>query len=125
MKNLILAFVAILLFIILEPISFLYVNFFKEPFSWSRLSGYWRGFAIAVDRFGNYQYRSLFNRFLIFENAYQFGDFRETISSALGKNERDGTLTKTGRLLVKILNKIDPEHCRKSINNFENKLEFT
>ncbi len=119
MINLILALVAILLFIVLEPVSFVYVNFFKERFHWRRLSGYWRSFAVAVDRFGNYQYRSLFNRFLILEGAYQFGDFRETISSALGKNERDGTLTKTGRLLVKILNKIDPDHCRKSINNFE------
>lgn len=115
MKNLILANVAILLFILIEPISFVYVNFIKERFNWKRLSGYWRSFAVAVDRFGNYQYRSLFNRFLIQENGYQFGDFRETISSALGKNERDATLTNTGEKLVKILNKIDPDHCQKSI----------
>ncbi|SHK70004.1 hypothetical protein [Epilithonimonas mollis] len=119
MKNLILALTAILLFLILEPVSFVYVNFFKDRFNWRRLSGYWRSFAVAVDRFGNYQYRSLFNRFLRNEQGYEFGDFRETISSALGKNERDGTLTKTGMLLVKILNKIDLDHCRKSINNFE------
>lgn len=117
MKNLILANIAILLFVLIEPISFVYVNFIKERFNWVRLSGYWRSFAVAVDRFGNYQYRSLFNRFLITENGYQFGDFRETISSALGRNERDQTLTKTGYRLVKILNKIDPDHCQKSIMN--------
>ena len=119
MINMILAFVAVLLFVILEPISAVYVLFIKTKFTWKRFSGYYRDFAVAVDRFGNYQYRSLFNRFLRTEQGYEFGDFRETISSALGKNERDGTLTKTGKLLVKILNKIDPEHCRKSINNFE------
>lgn len=119
MKNLILAFVAIIIFIILEPISFVYVNFIKERFNWKRLSGYWRVFAIAVDRFGNYQYRSLFNRFLNTENAYQFGDFRETISSALGKNQRDGTLSRTGKILTGVLDKIDKEHCKKSINNFD------
>lgn len=123
MKNLVLAIVAILLFIILEPISFIYVNFFKQKFNWQRLFGYWRGFAIAVDRFGNYQFRSLFNRFLIEKDAYQFGDFRETISSVLGKNERDNTLTKTGIFLTRILNKLDKNHCQNSIMIFvENQL---
>lgn len=115
----ILAFIAVTLFMILEPVSAIYVIFIKTKFTWKRLSGYYRNFAVSVDRFGNYQYRSLFNRLLRTKHGYEFGDFRETISSALGKNERDGTLTKTGKLLVKILNKIDPEHCRKSINNFE------
>lgn len=119
MKNLILAIIAIILFIILEPISFVYVNFIKEGFNWKRLSGYWRGFAIAVDRFGNYQYRSLWNRFLRTESGYEFGDFRETISSALGKNQRDKTLSKTGIRLANTLDRLDSEHCKKSINNFD------
>ena len=44
----------------------------------------------------------------------------ETISSALGKNQRDGTLTKIGRALVWILDKIEKEHCKKSIKEIEN-----
>jgi len=118
MINLILALISILLFILLEPVAFVYVLFIKEKFTWKRLAGYWRGFAVSVDRFGNYQYRSLWNRFLRTENGYEFGDFRETISSALGKNQRDQTLTKKGIFLADILDKIDSDHCLKSINEF-------
>ena len=118
MKNLLLALIAIVLFILLEPISFIYVLFIKEKFTRKRLAGYWRGFAIAVDRFGNYQYKSLWNRFLIAEDGYKFGDFRETISSALGKNQKDETLSKTGEKLANILDWLDKEHCKKSINEF-------
>lgn len=118
MKNLLLAVIAILLFILIEPISFIYVVFVKEKFSMKRLSGYWRGFAVAVDQFGNHQYKSILNRFLKIEDGYEFGDFRETISSALGKNQRDNSLTKSGRLLVKILDFLDENHCEKSIKEF-------
>lgn len=55
---------------------------------------------------------------IIFGLRYQFGDFRETISSVLGKNQRDGTLSKKGEILVSILDFIDKDHCKKSINNF-------
>lgn len=119
MINYILSLIAIFIFIILEPISFIYVNFFKKKFNWRRLSGYFKTFAIDVDRFGNSQYRSLFNRFLITENGYKFGDFRETISSALGKNVLKQTLTKSGKILVSILDFLDENHCIKSVNNFE------
>ena len=115
----ILAFIAVILFLILEPIAFVYVLFIKEKFTWKRFSGYYRNFAVAVDKFGNHQYRSLFNRFLRTGNGYEFGDFRETISSALGKNQRDETLSRSGKLLTRILDKIDQNHCKKSINNFE------
>lgn len=119
MVNMILAFVAVFLFVILEPVSAVYVLFIKVKFTWKRFSGYYRDFAIAVDRFGNYQYRSLFNRFLRTDKGYEFGDFRETISSALGKNQRDDTLSKPGKFLTAILDFIDKNHCEKSINNFD------
>ena len=119
MINMILAFVAIFLFSVLEPISFVYVLLIKEKFTWKRFSGYYRNFAVAVDRFGNYQYKSLFNRFLRTQKGYEFGDFRETISSALGKNQRDDTLSRSGKILTGILDSIDENHCQKSINNFE------
>ena len=119
MINLLLALVSVSLFLLLEPISFVYVIFIKEKFQFGRLSGYWRDFAVAVDRFGNYQYRSLFNRLLRTKHGYEFGDFRETISSALGKNQRDDTLSKSGKILTAILDFIDKNHCEKSINNFQ------
>ena len=51
-------------------------------------------------------------------NGYKFGNSKETISSALSKNKRDGTLSRTGKLLAWILDKIDKNHVLKSINNF-------
>lgn len=118
MVNLILIIIAKLLFTILSPISFIYTVFIKEPFNWQRLFGYWRSNAVSWDRYGNYQYRSLWNATLRTKEGYEFGDFRETISSVLGKNERDGTLSKAGKFLTKILNRLDKEHCKNSINNF-------
>jgi hypothetical protein len=78
--------------------------------------GYFKSSAISLDRFGNREFRTLFNKVLILQNGYQFGDIGETISSVLGKNERDNTLTKTGFILVYILDKIDKNHAFKSID---------
>jgi len=61
-------------------------------------SGYFKETAIDIDRFGNRNFRTLLNRTLQ-NNGYKFGDERETISSALGKNKRDNTLTKTGKTI--------------------------
>ena len=80
--------------------------------------GYWRTDAINLDRYGNYSYRTILNAFLKTKNGYEFGNFNETISSALGKNERDKTLTKKGKLLVKILDFFDENHCQNSIKEF-------
>lgn len=114
MIDLILVILAKVLYFFIEPISLVYVVLIKKH----SLKGYLKEYAIAIDRFGNYQYRTLFNHIWIKEKGYQFGDFRETISSVLGKNQRDGTLSKKGEILVSILDFIDKDHCKKSINNF-------
>ena len=116
MINFILVILAKLLYLAVEPINFFYVIFIKKKFTWKRLNGYFREEAVAIDRFGNYQYRSLFNALFVAKNGYKHGNINETISSALGKNEYFGTLTKTGKALVKILNFIDKNHCKESIN---------
>lgn len=102
------------MFILIEPFSFVYVVFIKKKFKWERLSGYFRSVAIDIDRFGNHHFRSLFNALLIKQNGYPFGDFRETISSVLGKNIEKGTLTTCGRVLVFILSE---KHCIKAIQH--------
>ncbi|MDR2205820.1 MAG: hypothetical protein LBE36_06670 [Flavobacteriaceae bacterium] len=83
--------------------------------------GYFRSTAVSMDKFGNREFRTLWNKTLRKKNGYRFGDFRETISSVLGKNERDKTLTTAGKILVWILNKIDKNHCEKSIVELEKK----
>ena len=115
-------FVDILLFLVafclLLPLTI--INFFVVLFTAKdHAKGYFRSTAVNIDKFGNREFRKLWNLILIKSNGYKFGDFRETISSALGKNERDNTLSLTGRALTFVLNLIEKDHCLKSIKIFD------
>ena len=81
--------------------------------------GYFRSTALSIDIWGNREFRTLWNSRLIIEGGYQFGREGETISSALGKNKLMGTLTKEGVKLANILDKIDTNHCIKSMKYFD------
>ena len=81
--------------------------------------GYFRSTALSIDIWGNREFRTLWNSRLIIEGGYQFGREGETISSALGKNKLMGTLTKEGNKLANILDKIDTNHCIKSMKYFD------
>ena len=48
-----------------------------------------------------------------------FGNPDETISSVLGKNQRDNTLTLLGKLIVWVLNMVDENHSEKAIEDDE------
>lgn len=93
--------------------------------------------AIAVDQLGNVFMQEVFNDFLIKIDMYEdregklfvvhphkFGSEDETISSVLGKNKKLGTLTWFGKLLAWFLDKTDPNHVEKSIEEDE-KRNFT
>ena len=80
--------------------------------------GYFRSTALSIDIWANREFRTLWNDKLRIDSGYEFGREGETISSALGKNERDETLSKKGKLLVKILDFLDKNHCKKSIKEF-------
>lgn len=111
MKNLALFFTAFFLFLPLSFINYLYVVWIKDKSS----KGYFRTSAVNIDRFGNQELKGILNYSLRKTGGYDFGDYRETISSALGKNQKAGTLTKTGKVLAKILDTIDKRHCVNSI----------
>jgi len=82
-----------------------------------RKKGYFKDTAVNVDRFGNREFRFSLNKYLITENSTdRFGSIEETISSVLGKNELSNNLTTTGKLLCWVLDKIEKNHCIKSIN---------
>jgi hypothetical protein len=102
----ILFLIAYILFLPLAVINYLVVK---------NKNGYFKSSAINLDKYANREFRTLLNKTLRAENGYHFGNIEETISSALGKNERDKTLTKTGKALVWILDKIDKNHSLKSI----------
>lgn len=74
--------------------------------------------AIMVDVLGNVLFQHFFNLVMIYPEGYKFGRIGETISSALGKNQRDGTLTPSGTKLCSILDYLDKDHCKKSIQEF-------
>jgi hypothetical protein len=99
----------IIAWVLLLPLSI--VNYFCVK----NKKGYFKQTALNLDKFGNREFRAFLNLSMQ-KNGYQFGNPNETISSALGKNERDKTLTKCGRILVKILDIIDKNHCKKSIS---------
>nr|WP_153852095.1 hypothetical protein [Ornithobacterium rhinotracheale] len=115
MKNFLLFIIAYSLLLPLTIFNYVVVARAKDK----TRKGYFKSTAINIDRFGNREFRATWNKYLRAENGYAFGDERETISSALGKNERDNTLTKCGRILCKILNTLDKNHCKKSIKNLD------
>ena len=91
-------------------------NLFSVKKKYGNTKGYFKSTALSIDIWGNHEFRTLWNTKLRTENGYEFGKIGETISSALGKNERDKTLSKKGKILVKILDFFDENHCQNSIN---------
>jgi len=79
---------------------------------------YFKNTAIDIDRFGNRNFRCFLNTTMQV-NGYAFGDERETISSALGKNQRDGTLSCFGKAVCFVLDKLNKKHCKNSIKELE------
>lgn len=73
--------------------------------------------AKAIDQTWNAFCSDLFNFILINKSWYKFWNIDETISSVLGKNEKKETLLYCWKVLVWLLNYIDKEHCKKSIDN--------
>ena len=90
------------------------------------MAEYDRREAMALDSFAGENYRTFWNGYLRKENGYNFGVRGEMISSALGKNEHDKTLSEKGKgklsiwfygvMLVNILNKLDKDHCKNAID---------
>ena len=107
MINILLFSIAYILFL---PLSIVNWFFVKDK------HGYFKSSAVNLDKFGNREFRTLFNKTLINSEGCKFGDINETISSVLGKNQLIGTLTRFGKVIVWILDKIENNHALKSIN---------
>ena len=125
MTGFILSFIAYILFIPMAIVNFftvLYKNVKVHGFL-KTMNKYWFTNALEIDIWSNYHFRTTWNTFLRKKGGYKFGKKRETISSALGKNQRDKTLSIPGWILCIILYIIDFKawkkggHCIASINN--------
>jgi 8-oxo-dGTP diphosphatase len=117
-----LALVSLLLSALLFPLGLVmtfFINLYKRRWrlSFKRLDTQFLSIATSIDASGNVVCKDLFNLILIKKGGYEFGKRKETISSVLGKNQRDNTLTGTGRLIAFILDKIETDHCLKSIDS--------
>jgi len=79
--------------------------------------GYLKDSAVNLDRYANREFRFSLNKYLITEKSQdRFGSIEETISSVLGKNLLSNNLTKFGKSIAWVLDKIEKNHCIKSIN---------
>lgn len=112
--GILLAFISCILAAILIPFAIIYECVTLIRFS--SISDYFLNIAIAIDELGNVACQSLFNDTLRKKGGYKFGTIGETISGCLGVNEYFGTLTFLGKCVVGMLERIQPNHCRISIN---------
>lgn len=110
--------IASLLYPILTIINIFVVLFkYRKKRSFLKtINDYFRQTALDIDRYGNHNFRTLWNTTMITNDGYKFGDITETISSVLGKNQLKGTLSKTGLILVKLLDLLEKNHCINAIN---------
>ena len=102
--------IATVLWVILTPINWVIVSF-KHGLS----NSYFLETATDIDKFGNRNFRAFLNATMKVSGGYNFGNVNETISSALGKNQRDKILSWFGFFICFVLDKIDKDHCKKSI----------
>lgn len=97
--------IALLLFAVFGVVNFVYLWASKGEYP----RGYFKQTAINIDKFGNREFRALWNGTLIKSNSvHHFGKESETISEVLGHNYVDETLTTYGELTVFLLSS---KHC--------------
>lgn len=91
-------------------------SLFKKGFK--GLGEYLLQIAISIDQLGNVLMQYLLNLLWIRPGGYSFGNRDETISSALGRNKRIGTLNGFGKAIDALLDFIDPNHSLNSIDYY-------
>ena len=117
MIELLVLIIAIVLLYLLLPVIIVFM-ILKYIFTGSKkmLAVWFYRTAREIDIFANVIGAEFWNTTLITDGGYKFGNPKETISSVLGKNQRDKTLTLLGDLIRWALDRIDKDHCLNSIN---------
>lgn len=111
--------ISIVLLLITGPLGFIYGLFYSMGTRGIKGIGeYLLKVAISIDQLGNVMMQHLLNSIWMKTGGYKFGNRDETISSALGRNKKLGTLTFSGNLIDKILDIIDPDHSLNSIDYY-------
>ena len=113
----VLSIAIILLYLFLPIVVIFYIIKYLLTGNKRELKVWFYRSAREIDVFANVVGSDLFNAIFIVDQGYKFGNPKETISSVLGKNQRDKTLSLAGDGLRRILDLIDENHCLNSINN--------
>lgn len=122
--NFLLFLLAPVLEILLMPINILMV-FAKD---WKHkgfkmavvgISNYFKESAIRKDVYLCSEYRTLWNATLKTKKGKEIGVNNRTLSADLGKQDFEGTMSRTGAILNLILFLIERNHCRKSLEFYE------
>ena len=114
--NFLLLVFSVVLFFILRVAGIFYRLFFVRK----NLADYFYGGASTLSHGANYFGADLWNVILITPGAVShFGNQDESMSGVIGKNKRTKTLTKLGRLTAWALNKVEPKHVEKAIEDDE------
>jgi len=110
---------SIILILTTGPLGLIY-GFFHTLFSrgFTGIGEFLLKIAISVDQLGNVIMQHLLNLLWVKKGGYKFGNRDETISSALGKNKQNNTLTGFGKSIDKILDIIDANHSMNSIDYY-------
>ena len=116
MKGFLLFIIAYLLFIPLTVVNVVVVSVQK---GFKGLSGYFTDSAYRLDLYACSELRGLWNLIFITKSGVRFGISGKSISYDLGHNEALGTLSFCGKAMVWVLDKIEPEHCRKAFLKLE------
>lgn len=122
MKGFVLLVIAVLMSIVLYPLGWIY-SIITFRGSLKKLGSWWFVMAVSVDQLGNVVMSTLFNDTLIKKYGYEFGNEDLTVSAVLGINKKIGTLTKLGKFIADVLNKIDPDHVEKAIEKLPKRYE--
>ena len=115
--GLLLFVISIVLFFITVPLGVLYGFLYTLVKKGLKGIGFFAlEMAISIDQLGNVSMQHLLNLLWITKGGYQFGNRDETISSVLGKNQQNNSLSKFGKVMVFLLDKIDKDHALNSID---------
>lgn len=112
--NVLLYLTAYILSMALFPIGFIYA---LVTFRVSK-SKYLFNLAFSIDKLGNATLGVAMNDLLKKKGGLSFGNYDQTISYTLGRNQQLGTLTKLGRIVAAILDFIDKDHCAKAVKTY-------
>ena len=117
--GILLLFISIILFILTVPLGIIYGYLYKLfTKSIDGLGEFCLKIAISIDQLGNVIMQHLLNHVMIVKGGYKFGNRDETISSVIGKNIEQNTLSRVGKLINFVLDFIDAGHSLNSIDYF-------